>query len=345
MTSYFNHFSAKNVLIIAEIGVNHNGSVEKAKQLVIEAKKAGANVVKFQLFKAETLSHQFTPKSNYQKKLDRRESHFLMLKELEFSKEKHLALKKYCDEIDISFATTIYSVEDLNFLTDIKVPFVKLASADLVDVPLLKELCNSEIPLIASTGMATKIEIETSVQILEEKATDFCLLHCTSEYPTPPRHVFLDRMKFIAEVSDNKFGFSDHSIGNTAAVMAVARGARVIEKHFTLNKDDEGPDHQASMDPREFKLYVEAIREAQHIIGTEEFFRTFEEENMLKTSRKSLYLKHNLAKGELVTSDNLYLRRPGNGLNGQFIERVLNKRVSRDLPDNHEIHLGDIQND
>jgi len=345
MNSYFDIYSNRNVMVIAEIGVNHDGSFQKAKELVYRAKECGADVVKFQLFTAAKLSHVFTPKVEYQKKTDKHESHFGMLKSLEFDQEKHAKIQEYCKELEISFTTTAYDVSDVEFLTSINVPFIKIASADIVDLPLIAKVAESRLPVIVSTGMATINEIANSVKVLNSNTSDFCLLHCTSEYPTISRHVNMEKISHISTLSGGIFGYSDHTLGGTAALIAMARGARVVEKHFTLNKLDSGPDHLASADPLEFKLYVDNIREAQFMFGSDDFLRTKEEDNMANTSRKSIYLSRNMLKDELISVGDLYLSRPGTGLNGQYIEVVCNKKVVKDLPSGHALSLKDLSND
>jgi len=342
---FFDSYSNQNILVIAEIGVNHDGSTEKAVELVDQAKLCGADAVKFQLFSAEKLAHPSTPKVKYQKITDRNDNHFSMLKKLEFSRKQHKIVQEYCNKNDILFSTTAYDVSDIDFLANLDVPFIKIASADIVDLPLINKAAQTKIPLIISTGMATEIEISKTLKVLEINKSDFCLLHCTSEYPTIEKHVFMNRIDHIKRISNGIFGFSDHTITNIASLLAIAKGARVVEKHFTLDKSAPGPDHAASADVLDFKEFVHAIRSAEKMFGDGKFYRTIDEEDMARTSRKSLYLSNPLKKGEVIKSSDLYLRRPGDGLTGQEIENVCGLKAKYDLPQGHKIAMEDLTND
>ncbi len=343
--NFFYDYSNQNVLVIAEIGVNHDGSIEKAIELVDQAKLCGADAVKFQLFSAEKLAHLFTPKVKYQKTTDQHENHFSMLKNLEFSRNQHKIIQDYCNKNDILFSTTAYDVGDIDFLVSLEVPFIKIASADIVDMPLISKASQAKIPLIISTGMATEIEIDKTVKVLEFNKSDFCLLHCTSEYPTIESHVFMNRIDHVKRVSNGNFGYSDHTITHIASLLAIARGARVIEKHFTLDKSTPGPDHAASADVVEFKEFVHVIRSAEKMFGDGKFYRTIDEEDMARTSRKSLYLSKSLKKGDVIESSDFYLRRPGDGLSGQEIENICGLKARYNLPQGHKIAMEDLTND
>jgi N,N'-diacetyllegionaminate synthase len=342
---FFDNYSNQKVLVIAEIGVNHDGLIEKAIDLVDQAKACGADAVKFQLFSAEKLAHFSTPKVNYQKITDKHVNHFSMLKNLEFSRNQHQIVQEYCKKNDILFSTTAYDVSDIDFLVSLEVPFIKIASADIVDMPLISKASQAKIPLIISTGMATEIEINKTLQVLKLNKSDFCLLHCTSEYPTIESHVFMNRIDHIKRVSNENFGYSDHTITHIASLLAIAKGARVIEKHFTLDKSAPGPDHAASANVVEFKEFVHAIRSAEKMFGDGKFYRTNDEEDMARTSRKSLYLSKSLKKGDVVESSNFYLRRPGNGLSGQEIENICGLKARYNLPQGHKIAMEDLTDD
>lgn len=345
MSTFFNNFSNEKVLIIAEIGVNHDGSLEKAKELVSQAYECGADAVKFQLFSASKLSHNFTPKVEYQKKTDTHESHFSMLESLEFSREQHQLIEVFCKNLGIMFSTTAYDVSDIDFLASLDMPFIKIASADIVDTPLIRKAAQSGKPILLSTGMATKQEIINTVNILNLHKSDFCLMHCTSEYPASSDHVFMNRIDYVSEVSNGVYGYSDHTTGYLAALMAIAKGARVIEKHFTLDKTGSGPDHLASADPQEFKIFVDKIRECQVMFGDGKFFRTAAEDDMAKTSRKSIYLAKDMEAGEIISMNDIYLRRPGGGLSGQNIDDLCNKKLKYNLKAGHAITSLDLLND
>jgi N,N'-diacetyllegionaminate synthase len=330
-----------NVYIIAEIGVNHNGSLEIARKLILAAKECGADAVKFQSFNADDLAHIKTPKVEYQLAHDSI-SHHSMLKNLELTHEQQYSLKEYCDKLNIDFLSTPYSVKEVHFLQSLGVKYLKIASADIVDIPLLEAASKTRIPTILSSGMATIEEIMSAQDIFRNYNTELIILHCTSEYPTASHNANLLKMKRISLLNNEILGFSDHTIGNVAAIMAVALGATFIEKHITLDIKDDGPDHLASMPIDEFNSYVANIRTAEISMGTLDFHRTAGEDQMAKVSRKSLHLRNDLENGSILLEENLELRRPGTGIFWKDRDSVLNRVARRNLNRGDIISLEDF---
>lgn len=259
----------KNTYIIAEIGVNHAGKVELAKQMILAAKEAGADAVKFQTFTAEALVTKGTPKVKYQENTtSANEDHYNMIKNLEFKNEDHPEVFNYCKSIEIDFISTPYDIESAKFLNELGVSVFKVASADIVDLPLHEYLASTKKPVIIATGMATIGEIETVVNIYRERENlNICLLHCVSNYPCSNESLNLSAMNMIGSTFQVPIGFSDHSVGDLAACLTVALSAKVVEKHFTLDKNMPGPDHKASSTPEEFASLVSMIRLSETMLG------------------------------------------------------------------------------
>jgi len=334
--------TSNHVQIIAEIGVNHDGSVDKAKKLVESAISCGADVVKFQSFKASELAGINTPKAPYQKVNDQHTSHYHMLENLELSHHEQSELFTYCNKLGIEFLSTPYSIPEAKFLNSLGVKRFKIASADIVDLPLHEEIASYRKPTIISTGMASLFEVNQVIEIYKGFGTELTLMHCTSEYPTPAQHSFMRRIETIKKLSAGNFGFSDHTIGMTAAVMAVAMGSKVIEKHFTLDKGAVGPDNAASMDEGEFRLYSSTIREAEISMGDGTFFQTEAEKLFAMTSRKSIHLFEKVAKGDEIILSNLILMRPGNGISWSDKQKVVGSKAKIDLPALHLLCQEDV---
>ena len=326
----------QKVFIIAEIGVNHDGKIEKAKELISGAKVAGADAVKFQSYKAHELASIDTPKVPYQLIGDRSPTHQSMLQSLELSHEDQKELFKFSENAGIMFLSTPYSLAEATFLQSLGVPAFKVASADIVDLPLHEYIASTGKVAIVSTGMASQKEISEVVSIYKKSGTELILMHCTSEYPTPINHAFMKRIKEIGALSEGSIGFSDHTTDKLAAVMSVAMGCRVIEKHITISKEDEGPDHAASLNLKEFAEYCSEIRKSELALGDGSFVRTEQESLMAATSRKSLHLIKNLLKGEILEEEHLVLMRPGSGLFWSQKNEILGKRARYDM---NKLHL------
>lgn len=340
-----NFFTSKaRCLIIAEIGVNHNGDINLAKKLIDSAIKSGADVVKFQTYKTEKLVTKKTPKVKYQyNTTSPEETHFDMLKKLELNYDDHIKLKKYCDDKYIKFISTPYDIDSANFLFDINVDFFKTASADLVDLPLHNWIAQTGKPSIISVGMSTNKEIKDTLDIYKKNENnDIVLLHCVSNYPCSFESLNLNVMDALKKNFKVPVGYSDHSIGNDAAILSIGKGACVLEKHFTLDKNLPGPDHLASSTPKEFSDLVDSIRRAEIILGSSVKKIQKEEIEMAKISRKSLFLNKSIKLGEILKMEFLELKRPGTGLMSSEALNIIGKKARSDLKSGHQVKMSDF---
>ena len=303
-------------LIIAEAGVNHNGDITVAKKMIEVAASAGADIVKFQTFKSENLVTKSAPKANYQKATTGADSSQLsMLKKLEISPTMHVQLMEYCSQCKIQFLSTPFDIESIDYLESLKIPLWKIPSGEITNLPYLIKIAQTGKPVIISSGMCTLDEITIAVDVLKDYGlTDITVLHCNSEYPTPYEDVNLSAMITIRDKLKVSIGYSDHTLGSDVAVAAVALGATVIEKHFTLDRKMEGPDHRASLEPSEFRAMVEAIRNVEKAMGTSEKVPSPSEFKNINVARKSIVAKCDIKKGELLTEENITTKRPGNGV-------------------------------
>jgi N,N'-diacetyllegionaminate synthase len=342
-----NYFSAlQNCFVIAEIGVNHNGDLGLAKEMVLAAKDAGADAVKFQTFTAETLVTPHAPKVEYQRSTTSPdESHYEMIRKLELGRPEHVALLEYCANIGIDFISTPYDLESARFLNEIGVKMFKTASADLVDLPLQEYLASTGRPVLVATGMANLGEVERVVDIYDElNNPDLLLLHCVSNYPCSDASLNLRAMNTLAAAFDKPVGYSDHSVGPLAAALSIALGAKVIEKHFTLDKDMPGPDHKASSTPDEFRELVQHIRRAEAMLGSAKKSCQSEERQMASVSRKSLVFARAVKAGQTIVPDDLRLMRPGTGIGANFMGSIIGKRVNKDIEALHQLQWSDLEN-
>jgi N,N'-diacetyllegionaminate synthase len=341
-----NYFSLlNNAFIIAEIGVNHNGSLDLAKRLIDAAKLSGADAVKFQTFNAETLASPDTPKVQYQiATTSKLESHFDMLKRLELSQDAHHELASYCDAAQIEFLSTPYDIASAQFLESMNIRLFKTASADIVDLPLQRYIASLGKPTIVATGMATLGEIERVVRIYEDAGNHhLVLLHCVSNYPCSDASLNLRAMNTMADAFKLPIGFSDHSDGFIAAVASVARGAKVIEKHFTLDVNMSGPDHRASSNPKDFHDLVTNVRRLEAMLGDHRKICQPEEIQMAKVSRKSLVLSRSIQRGEVLDLSDIQLRRPGNGIDASFILSIAGKTMRMSCVKGHQLRWSDVE--
>lgn len=322
-----------NTYIIAEIGINHNGDINLAKKMILEAKDFGANAVKFQSYNTERLVSQGTPKVEYQKNNTKKnESHFEMLKKCELSDEDHLQLYNYANTLGIDFISTPYDQKAAEYLKKIGVCIFKTASADIVDFPLHKYLSSLNKEVIISTGMATETEVLDVLSIYKKKNTKLpYLLHCISNYPCSDESINLKVINFLKSINGDKIGFSDHSIGNYASIGAIVLGAKIIEKHFTIDKNMNGPDHKASSNIEEFKSLIYDIRKIEKILGSEEKKIYEEEEQMRLVSRKSIFLTNNIKASHQIKFEDLTLQRPGTGIFSKHLDDIIGKRAKTDL--------------
>lgn len=302
------------VEIVAEIGVNHDGSLEKAKRLVASAKEAGADYVKFQSFSPRFLALESTPKVAYQRKHSADETHYEMLSRLALNESEQAAIRDFSLSQEIGFFSTPYDPSQVEFLAQLGVPYLKVASADIVDILLLEKIAESGIPPILSTGMATREEIIYALRLFDLSRAPVTLLHAISRYPAPSESLRLDSIPRLRELTGKRVGFSDHSEGHFAGPAATALGAVMVEKHFTLDRDDAGPDHAASADPRIFSKMVESIREVEKMSGYVGEELSPAEKEMKNTSRKSLVYSTDLPAGSVLDKDHTVALRPGSGI-------------------------------
>ena len=321
----------KKVMIIAEAGVNHNGDISLAKKLVDVAVEAKADIVKFQTFKAENIVTDEAPKATYQKETtDSNESQYRMLKKLELNVEEHKALIAYCKEKDILFLSTPFDLESIDLLNDLGIEMFKIPSGELTNLPYLEKIGAKRKRAILSTGMSTIDEVEEAIRILNNQGTtDITLLHCTTQYPTPMEDVNLKAMFTMKERFGLEVGYSDHTEGIEVPIAAVAMGATVIEKHFTLDKNMEGPDHRASLEPNELIKMVQAIRNIEKALGNGEKVPSKCELQNKEIVRKSIVAKVSIQEGELFSEDNLTVKRPGSGISPMRWHEVLGRRATK----------------
>jgi N,N'-diacetyllegionaminate synthase len=331
--------------LIAEIGVNHGGNTELAKEMIVAAKNSGADAVKFQTFTADTLVSQGTPKVKYQESTtDSQETHYEMIRSLEFKREDHQTIIDFCLKQAIDFISTPYDLESAKFLDSLDVRIFKTASADIVDLPLQEFLASTGKPVIVSTGMATLGEVEQAVNIYREAKNPYLtLLHCVSNYPCAIESLNLRIIETLRSAFQIPVGYSDHSVGCHAAIIAVALGANVIEKHFTLDKNMLGPDHKASSTPLEFKELAVAVRQAESALGSPFKECQEEERQMSQVSRKSVVARDNIRQGETIISEHLIMKRPGTGLPSTQLELLIGKRARKKILRDQLINYWDVE--
>lgn len=334
----------KHTLIIAEAGVNHNGSIELAKQLVDKAVEAGVDYIKFQTFKTEKLVAKSAQMASYQKKNIGTEdnSQFAMLKKLELSPEQHEELIAYCKKKGIKFFSTAFDLDSIDYLHSFNLGLWKIPSGEITNYPYIKKIAQYGEPVIVSTGMCEMKDIENAVATLLKwgtKKEDIIILHCNTEYPTPYQDVNLKAMDAIKEKFGVEVGYSDHTKGIEVPIAAVALGATVIEKHFTLDRNMEGPDHKASLEPEELKAMVSAIRNIEKAVGDGIKKVTDSEKGNIAVARKSIVASRNIKKGEILSEDNLTVKRPGTGISPMRWEEVLGQVAKRDFSEEELIEL------
>lgn len=319
-------------LIIAEAGVNHNGRLDIALQLCDAAKKAGADVVKFQTWKTENLITQNVEQAQYQmKNTGIEESQFDMLKKLELSYDDFKIVKKHCDEIGIIFASTADEPESLDFLVELGIPFIKVGSGDIGNVSFLRYIGSKKLPVILSTGMSSLGDVDSSINALRDGgATDITVLHCTTNYPCPYEDVNLRAMLTIRDAFHLPVGYSDHTIGKDVAVSAVALGAQIIEKHFTLDCSMEGPDHLASTEPDEFAEMIKSVRTVESCLGDGIKIPTKAEKDILKVVTKRIVAKQAIVKGEKFNEDNICVKRNDVGALAREWDLLFGKNADRE---------------
>lgn len=334
----------KRTLIIAEAGVNHNGSIDMAKQLIDAAAEAGVDYVKFQTFKAENLVTKSATKAEYQQRNigNGDNSQYAMLKKLELSSQQHNELIEYCKKRDVKFFSTAFDFESIDFLASLHLGLWKIPSGEITNYPYLKKIAGYHEPVILSTGMSTMEEIEAAIAVLTKfgvQKDQITVLHCNTEYPTPMSDVNLAAMQDIRRRLGITVGYSDHTQGIEVPIAAVALGAEIIEKHFTLNRTLPGPDHKASLEPAELIAMVSAIRNIEQAIGNSYKAVSISESKNKVIARKSIVAAKNICKGEIFTEDNLTVKRPGNGVNPMQWETVIGQKAIRDFEEDELIEL------
>ena len=316
-----------SVFIIAEAGVNHNGSVDLAKQLIDVASDSGANAVKFQTFKAENLVVKNTQKAEYQKQTtNASESQFNMIKRLELDVETHKELIAYCQEKNIIFLSTPFDHDSIDLLNDLNLQIFKIPSGEITNLPYLRHIGKLNKEVILSTGMSNLQEVEDALTVLISAGTEknnITVLHANTMYPTPMRDVNLNAMLTIQKELGVAVGYSDHTLGVEVDIAAVAMGASIIEKHFTLDKTMNGPDHKASLEPEELKSMVASIRNIEKAMGNSEKKPSPSESINIEVVRKSIVASQDIEKGEVLTERNITVKRPGDGISPMKWDSVI----------------------
>lgn len=333
----------EKIIIIAEAGVNHNGSIERAREMVRAAKAAGADYVKFQTAVPELVISSYAPKAEYQKELTgESESQLDMCRKIHLPLSDYKELKELCESEGIGFMSTPFDLVSIDLLADLGQDYFKVPSGEITNLPYLRKIAGKGIPVILSTGMSTMREIDDAVKILTGthplypsvstlSSDDIILLHCNTQYPTPFEDVNLLAMKTIGEHTGLKVGYSDHTVGIEVPVAAAALGARVLEKHFTLSRDLPGPDHKASLEPHELKAMVDAVRHIELALGKAEKGVSPSERPNMEVARKSIVAARPIRAGELLTEENITVKRPGNGVSPMLWDKVVGTVAKRNF--------------
>ena len=332
----------KHVLIIGEAGVNHNGSMEMAKQLIDTAAVVGVDYVKFQTFKAEKLVTKDAKQAEYQQRNAADDSQYAMLKKLELSEAQHEELIAYCKEKGVKFLSTAFDMESVEYLHSLHLGLWKIPSGEITNFPYLKAIAQYGEPVILSTGMCEMEDVQNAVDVLCKhgmKKEQITVLHCNTEYPTPMQDVNLKAMLQLRDEFGIKVGYSDHTKGIEVPIAAVALGAEVIEKHFTLDRTLPGPDHKASLEPNELTAMVKAIRNIEQALGDGHKYVSASEAKNMAIARKSIVAAAEIKKGELLTEDNLTTKRPGSGISPMRWEEVIGTKAIRDFAEDELIEI------
>lgn len=335
-----------HTLIIAEAGVNHNGSIDIARQLVDKAVEAGVDIIKFQTFKSEKLVSKSARQAEYQKKnigTKSDDSQLSMLKKLELSEQDHVELMAYCKQKGIKFFSTAFDMDSIDYLHSLNMGLWKIPSGEITNYPYIKKIAQYGEPVILSTGMCEMDDISAAVSVLLKygvKREQITILHCNTEYPTPYEDVNLRAMNTIKDEFNVNVGYSDHTKGIEVPIAAVALGASVIEKHFTLDRNMEGPDHKASLEPDELKAMVSAIRNIEKAVGGDGTKHVSESERKnITIARKSIIAARDIKKGELLTEENMTVKRPGTGISPMCWEEVIGTKAIRNFAEEDLIEI------
>lgn len=332
----------RHTIIIAEAGVNHNGNMDIAKRLIDAAADAGVDYVKFQTFKTENLVSFNAPTAEYQKAATQETSQYAMLKRLELNEQQHIELIEYCNKKGVKFLSTAFDMDSIDLLESLNLDLWKIPSGEITNYPYLARIAATGKPIIMSTGMCDTSDINNALDaLIENGATkeSITLLHCNTQYPTPYEDVNLLAMNTIKSDYGLATGYSDHTQGIEIPIAAVALGACVIEKHFTLDRNMEGPDHKASLEPAELKKMVEAIRIVEQALGSTSKTVSPSEAQNKSIARKSIVAKRNIHKGETLTEDNITVKRPGNGISPMKWREVIGTPAIRDFAPDEPIEM------
>jgi N,N'-diacetyllegionaminate synthase len=325
---------AARPLVIAEVGVNHNGSLEIAMSLVDAAKKAGAQIVKFQTFLVDDLVSRNAPLAPYQIVGGKHESQWDLLAQLSLERSDLVTIKRHCEKVGIEFLSTAFDVTSLELLIDLGIHRIKIPSGEITNYPLLRKAAESGLPVLLSTGMSTYGEIEGALDVLDpnkRRQSDLIILHCTTAYPTPASEVNMSALVEIRRRFGYAVGYSDHTLGSMASIMAVASGALVIEKHLTLDNDLDGPDHKASLDPSSFKKFVDDVELARSMLGEGNKTVTATESQNIVAARKAVYFRRDVVKGQVIVEADIVSRRPASGVSPMQWNQIVGSRASRDF--------------
>lgn len=331
----------KKVLIIAEAGVNHNGDIRLAYEMIDRAAESGADIIKFQTAKPELVISRFAPKAEYQiQTTGDAESQLEMCKRIHLKFEDYIPLKKYCEEQGIEFLSTPFDLESIEFLEKLGMRLWKIPSGEITNLPYLIRIAKTGKPVILSTGMCNMEEVKQAVELLKKHGSgEITLLHCTTEYPAPYEDVNLRAMVTMRQIMNLPVGYSDHTTGLVIPVAAAAMGAVVIEKHFTLDKKMEGPDHKASLEPDELSQMVEQIRIVEAAMGDGRKVPSKSEQRNIAIARKSIVAARTIKKGELLTEETITTKRPGNGISPMHWNDVTGTRAIRDFAEDELIEI------
>lgn len=331
----------KPVMIIAEAGVNHNGDIDIAKRMIVEASRAGADAIKFQSFSANKIASRYAEKAKYQKQTTGEDqSQLEMLKKLQLAKSDHIILKEHCERNNILFLSTPFDAGSLDMLIALGMPVIKVSSGEITNLPMLIQIASCRKPVILSTGMSTLDEVRDAVELLiNNGTTDLTVLQCNTEYPSPFEDVNLKAMHTMARELSVPVGYSDHTKGIEAAIAAVAFGACVIEKHFTLDNTMQGPDHRASIEPQQLCEMVRCIRNIEKALGDGVKRPTNSEMGNKLIARKSIIAAKAIKKGDMLTEENLTTKRPGTGISPMQWDSVVGTVAARDFYEDELIEL------
>jgi N-acetylneuraminate synthase/N,N'-diacetyllegionaminate synthase len=338
----------RHTLIIAEAGVNHNGSMDLAKHLIDVAAAAGADFIKFQTFKADKLVSLAAAKATYQQNNfpDADAYQYQMLKKLELDVEKHKELIRYAGQKKIKFLSTAFDLDSVDMLNELGITHFKIPSGEITNLPLIEKIGRLGKPVILSTGMSNIGEIEQAIDVLYATGlsrNQITVLHCNTQYPTPMQDVNLRAMQTIAQTFGVKAGYSDHTLGIEVPIAAVAMGATIIEKHFTTDRNLPGPDHRASLEPEELKQMVTSIRNIEKALGSSIKQPSASEKPNIELARKSIHLANDKKKEEAIALEDMIMLRPGDGISPMQYKLVVGRRITDDLPAGHKLHWKDLK--